>query len=195
MGLMSSVKSAMGIGGGDKSESDEMAEDWIDEVDSEVTESDEMLDEEDGMETEPAEEEWDSAYKFAEEFLEMRGFASMMDFTNKCMAFKINHSPMYRDRISNGVDTMNRITTMQEQMAQIGGGGQKEESYQQKAEKLKHANQVIDQADKLSGKEDAMVNEIMGIGRDLADAMVSQDGPIAGRGNVDSTVNEFEEEL
>jgi len=195
MGFMDSVKSAMGMGSGEQSEADEMAEDWIDDVDSEVQESDEMLEDDTQVETEPAEDEWESAYKFAEEFLEYRGFASMMDFTNKCMAMKINQSPMYRDRISNGVDTMNRITTMQEQMSQISGGQQQETSFAEKAEKLKHANEVIDQADKLSGKEDAMVNEIMSIGRDLADAAV-QGNVTPGQGqNVDSSVNQFDEEL
>jgi len=195
MGMMDSIKSVFGGGDKNKSESDEMAEDWIDEVDSEVQESDEALEEETEVETEPAEEEWDSAYQFAEEFLELRGFASMMDFTNKCMAYKINQSPMYRDRISNGVDTMNRITTMQEQMAQIGGGDKSEPSYQEQAEKLKAANELIDQADKLSGKEDAMVNEIMSIGRDLADVAVQSNANRGSGGSVDSSVNQFDEEL
>ena len=195
MGIFSKTKEALGMGDSGKSESDEMAEDWIDEVDSEVDESDEALGEETQVETEQVEEEWDSAYQFADEFLEMRGFASMTDFTNKCMAMKINQSPLYRDRISNGVDTMNRITTMQEQMAQIGGGGQKEASYAEQAEKLKGANEVINQADKLSGKEDAMVNEAMSLGHELVDAIAQ--GKVGGnRGsNVDSSVSQADERL
>lgn len=195
MGIWSKTKEAVGIGGGDKSESDEVAEDWIDEVDSEVDESDEMLEDEAGVETEQVEEEWDSAYKFAEEFLEMRGFASMSDFTNKCMAMKINQSPLYRDRISNGVDTMNRITTMQEQMRQIGGGNQKQASYQEQAEKLKGANEVINQADKLSGKEDAMVNEAMSLGHELVDAIAQGKVGRGGGSNVDSSVSQTDERL
>lgn len=195
MGLLGKAKEAVGLGSGGKSEADEVAEDWIEDVDSEVSETDEMLGDEDNFEEEPQEEEWDSAYKFAEEFLEIRGFASMTDFTNKCMAYKINQSPLYRDRISNGVDTMNRITTMQEQMQQIGGGDKKEASYAQKAEKLQHANEVIDQAQKLSGEEDAMVNELIGLGHELADSIA--DGAMSGgRGqNVDSSVNQRDERL
>jgi len=195
MGLWSKTKEAMGMGDGGKSESDEMAEDWIDEVESEVDESDEALGEEPEVETEQVEEEWDSAYKFAEEFLKMRGFASMTDFANKCMAMKINQSPLYRDRISNGVDTMNRITTMQEQMAQIGGGNQKQTSYKEQADKLKGANEVINQADKLSGKEDAMVNEAMSLGHELVDA-IAQGKVGGGRGSdVDSSVSKTDERL
>lgn len=195
MGFMDTVRNAIGGGGEEKSESDEVAEEWIDDVDSEVEESDESLGEEGDVETEPVEEEWESAYKFAEEFLELRGFASMMDFTNKCMAYKINQSPMYRDRISNGVDTMNRITTMQEQMAQIGGGNQEKESYAQKAQKLENANQVIDQADKLAGKEDAMVNELIGLGHEMADAIASGAANVQNAQNVDSNVNTSDERL
>lgn len=195
MGLMDSIKGALSGGSEDKSESDELAEDWVDDVDAEVQESDEMMGEEEGVETEPVEEEWESAYKFAEEFLELRGFASMVDFTNKCMAYKINQSPMYRDRISNGVDTMNRITTMQEQMAQIGQGQQQDETYAQKAEKLKSANEVIDQADKLSGKEDAMVSEAMNLGHELVDAFAQRKTGGTGSSNVDSSVDSRDERL
>jgi hypothetical protein len=195
MGLWESTKDFLSGGGGDSSESDEMAEEWIDEVDSEVDESDEMLGDEAEVDTEPAEEEWDSAYRFAEDFLEMRGFASMVDFTNKCMAHKIDQSPMYRDRISNGVDTMNRITAMQEQMAQIGQGNKKETSYSDKAQKLEDANRVIDQAQKLSGEEDAMVNELIGLGHEFADAIAN--GQMGGNrgGDVNSNVNESNERL
>lgn len=195
MGLFSKAKSAIGMGGDEKAESEEMAEEWIDEVDSEVDESDEMLDDEPEMDTEPVEEEWDSAYKFAEEFLEVRGFASMVDFTNKCMAHKINQSPLYRDRISNGVDTMNRITTMQEQMAQIGGDQSKETSYSDKAQKLENANRVIDQAQKLSGQEDAMINELIGLGHEFADAVANNQMNMGGGQNVNSDVNTSNERL
>ena len=195
MGLLDSAKEAIGLGSGDKSESDEIAEEWIDEVDSEVEESDEMLEEPEEVSHEPAEEEWDSAYKFAEEFLEMRGFASMVDFTNKCMAYKINQSPMYRDRISNGVNTMNQITSMQEQMAQISGQSREDSSYEEKARKLESANKVIDEAQKLSGQEDAMVNELIGVGHELAESIASRTVNGRGGGNVNSSVNKSNEEL
>lgn len=195
MSLLDKAKNLVS-GSEEKAESDEMAEDWIEEVDSEVDENEGEIDHE--IEEEQSvqeEEEWDSAYQFAEEFLEVRGFASMVDFTNKCMAYKINQSPMYRDRITNGVDTMNRITTMKEQMQQISGGQQKESSYDEKAEKLKHANEVIDQAQKLSGEEDAMVNELIGVGHELANS-IAQNGINIGAGrDVDSTVTERDERL
>lgn len=195
MGLLNSAKEAIGLGGEDKSESDDIAEEWIDEVDSEVEESEELLDEPQGGSHEPADEEWDSAYKFAEEFLEVRGFASMVDFTNKCMAFKINKSPMYRDRISNGVNTMNQITSMQEQMSQIGGGNKKETSYEEKARKLESANKVIDEAQKLSGQEDAMVNELIGVGHELAESLAHRTAANRGGGDVNSSVSKSDEEL
>lgn len=195
MGLLGKAKNAIGMGDGTSSESDEMAEEWIDEVDSEVDESDDLLGEEPEVEPEPQEEEWDSAYKFAEEFLEIYGFASMVDFTNKCMAYKINQSPLYRDRISNGVDTMNRITTMQEQMQQISGGSGQSESYEEKARKLANANEVIDQAQKLSGQEDAMVNEAMNLGHELVDALAQGKVSPGNMGDVDSSVNSRNERL
>ncbi len=195
MGLFDKAKEAVGLGGEGESEADEIGESFIDEVDSEVSESDEMLGEEEDFEEEQQEEEWESAYKFAEEFLEVRGFASMVDFTNKCMAYKINQSPLYRDRISNGVDTMNRITTMQEQMQQISGDDSGSSNYAEKAEQLKNANEVIDQAQKLSGEEDAMVNELIGLGHELADSIAQNVGNNNNAQNVNSSVNRSEERL
>lgn len=194
MGLFSSVKDAVGMGDGDSGSSDDVAEEWIDEVESEVEESEDTIGETVEDEQEEEVEEWESAYKFAEEFLEVRGFASMVDFTNKCMAYKIDNSALYRDRISNGVDTMNRITTMQEQMRQIGGERKEDSSFEDKAKKLESANKVIDEAQKLSGQEDAMVNEIIGLGHEFADAIANNPNVMSGGGQVDSNVSVRDDE-
>lgn len=195
MGLFDKAKSAVGMGGGDKSEADEMAEDWIDEVDSEVEQADGDMEPEPEPEPEPEMREWDSAYKFAEEYLEMRGFASMVDFTNKCMAYKINQSPMYRDKIANGVDTMNRITSMHDQLASIQGGDSGNKNMAQKAEELKAANEVIDQAQKLSGEEDAMVRDMIGLGEDLVGVLAENGGVPTPSGDVNANVTQRNEEM
>lgn len=193
MGLLDSAKEAVGLGGGSDN-ADDIAESFAEEIESEVTESEGELGDDIVEDVEEEEEEWDSAYKFAEEFLEVRGFASMMDFTNKCMAYKVNQSPIYRDRISNGVETMDRITHMRDQMKEISGEKSEGTSYEEKAKKLKGANDVIDQAQKLSGQEDAMVNEIIGLGHQFADAIANNPNVGAGGANVNSNVESRENE-
>lgn len=195
MGFMDKAKGALGMGGEDKSEADEMAEDWIDDVDSEVEQSDEEMEPESVEPEEPEVREWDSAYKFAEDYLEVRGFASMTDFANKCMAYKIDQSPMYRDRVANGVDTMNRISSMKEQLASVQGGNEQGKGMAQKAEELKQANEVIDQAQKLSGQEDAMVRDMIGLGEDLVNTMAERSKRSTNNSNVDSNVNKRNEEM
>lgn len=195
MGLFDKAKEKVGLGGDDKSEADEIADDWVDEVDSEVSESDGEMEPNIEEEQEPEMREWDSAYKFAEEYLETRGFASMVDFTNKCMAYKINQSPQYRDRIANGVDTMNRVSSMQESLRSVKGDDGGSKNMAEKAEELKAANEVIDQAQKLSGEEDAMVRDMIGLGEDVLQAMTEgQTGGTTG-GNVRSSVDSVNEEM
>lgn len=195
MGLTDKVKGMLGGGSGGDSEADEIAEEWVDDVDSEVSEEDGEMEMEQDVDTEPEAREWDSAYKFAEEYLEMRGFASMVDFTNKCMAYKINQSPMYRDKIANGVDTMNQITSMHEQLASIQGGNSDSKSMAEKANELEAANEVIDQAQKLSGQEDAMVRDMMALGEDLVSTFAENGLPRGGGREVDSSVNQRQEEM
>lgn len=191
MGLINDVKDTLGMG---SSGADGIEEDWVEEIESEVEESDEDMDAQMEEEQEPEVKEWDSAYKFAEEYLEVRGFSSMVDFTNKCMAYKINQSPMYRDKIANGVDTMNRITSMHDQLSSIQGGGGEGKNMSEKAKELKAANEVIDEAQKLSGQEDAMVRDVIGLGEDLVNVMADQGRMMEG-GGVNSNVNQRNEEM
>lgn len=195
MGLGSKIKGVLGGGGESSSEADDMAEEWIDEVDSEVEEADEDMVPEGEMDTEPEVREWDTAYQFAAEFLEVRGFASMADFGNKCMAYRINQSPKYRDRIANGVDTMNRVSSMKQQLEQVSGGSQQQKGMKEKAEELKAANDVIDQAQKLSGEEDAMVRDMIGLGEDLVNTLAQNGGVPSGNADVNANVNQRNEEM
>lgn len=195
MGFGDRVKSALGMGGEEKSESEKIAEDAFSDVASEVEEAEGDMEPEGDEGMESGMREWDSAYRFAEEYLEQRGFTSMVDFTNKCMAYKINQSPMYRDKIGNGVDTMNSIASMQEQLKSINGGNDGSKSMKQKAEELEAANDVIDQAQKLSGQEDEMVRDIIGLGEDLAQGLLENSRARAKSGDVDSNVRSTNEEM
>lgn len=194
MGLFDKAKNAVGMGSGSSSETEEIEEQWSEEVDAEMEHQDEMMEmEEDGWEEET--QEWDSAYRFCEDFLEARGFADMMDFINSCMAYKINQSPKYRDRLENGVQTMNRVTTVTEQLRTIRGEDQGGLDLQDRAEELRAANEVINEADKLSGKEEEMVGEAMAIGRDLVDALAQNASSPNSGGDVQASMNHREEEM
>jgi len=196
MGLGDRFKNLMGMNGEEDDESIEGGEEWMDEVDSEVeTVEGGMEDEEYEMEAEPAEREWDSAYRFAEEYLEMRGFSSMVDFTTKCMAYKINHSPMFRDRISHGVQTMNQISSMQQQIRQMRGEDNQGTDYEEMAKKLEGANRVIDQTQKLAGEEEAMVNDIMAMGHELIGTLGEQRQQRINQQNIDSDVSSVDGEM
>lgn len=197
MGLINDTKKMFGMGGDGKGDASETAGDWVDDVNSEVESVDGEMG--DGVEmevdTEPVEQEWDSAYRFAEEFLEMHGFASMVDFTNKCMAYKINQSPMYRDRISHGVQTMNQITSMKDQIEQVQGNGNDVDGYGEYAEKLEDANRVINQAQKLNGEEEEMVREVLSLGHEFADAFTQRQMAAGQQANVQSSVSSVNEEM
>jgi len=196
MGLGDRFKNLMGMNGEEDDESIEGGEEWMDEVDSEVeTVEGGMEDGEYEMEAEPAEREWDSAYRFAEEYLEMRGFSSMVDFTTKCMAYKINHSPMFRDRISHGVQTMNQISSMQQQIRQMRGEDNQGTDYEEMAKKLEGANRVIDQTQKLAGEEEAMVNDIMAMGHELIGTLGEQRQQRINQQNIDSDVSSVDGEM
>lgn len=197
MGLTSKIKSAVGMSDDGDSDGDVPEEDWMDDVDTEINEGEGSMesDAEMEMDPEPEEQEWDSAYQFADEYIEVRGFASMVDFTNKCMAHKINQSPKFRDRLQNGVQTMERIGHMQQQMQKIQGGGQESRSYKERADELKAANEVIDEAERLNGKEDAMVNEALSLGHELVESIANGDVSRAVQGSVQSNVQTKDEEM
>lgn len=194
MGILGKAKEA--ITGGGSSDADEIAEEWSDTVDSQVEDnSDEMMEVDEDEWEEEETQEWSSAYKFSEDYLEARGFADMQDFINSCMAYKINQSPKYRDRLEHGVQTMNRVTTVTEQLKSLRGGDDRDMNLQDRADELKAANDVIDQVDKLNGKEDEIVNEALSIGRDIADGVISGRTGGGGGTNVESSVEHRDEEL
>jgi len=85
MGLLDSVKDAV-AGGSDGDE--ELEEQFAQELEDEK--ADVVEEEPDPVETtEQVQQEWDTAYQFAEEMLEVDGFANMMDFTEKYMFYKV----------------------------------------------------------------------------------------------------------
>lgn len=194
MGIFDKAKSAVGIGNGDGSDAETIEEQWAEEVETDMSHEDEMMEpEEDDWDDET--QEWDSAYRFCEDFLEARGFADMMDFINSCMAYKIDQSPKYRDRLKHGVRTMNQVSAATEELRAIKGEDNNGLNLSERAEELKAANEVINQADKLDGKEEEMVSEAMSIARDLADGLAQNVASGGGGGNVQSSMNHHEEEM
>lgn len=197
MGFIDRAKDAISNATGGES-ADDMGEEWADEIDAQISEEDEEMepDLDDEVSEEPEVREWDSAYRFAEDNLEARGFSSMMDFITKLMAFHINKSPMYRDRLQNGLNTMDRLTTMKSQLDELKGNNSKADSMQEKAQKLQAANDVVDQAQKLSGQEEAMVQDAMQLGGELVDAIASNaTGGGQNQSNVRSNVKSRDGEM
>ena len=177
--------------GGGESESEQISADFEDEIESQVEEVDDDMGDPDDWDEDPEPEvkEWDSAYRFVEEYLEVRGFADNKDFIVKAMFYQINNSPMYRDRIQSGVETMNMVSQATQQIEQIRGGND-DNSLQEQAEKIQHANQVIDGVQKLSGEEEQMVNDIIGLGYHAVEQIGSSAmGGGGNMGGVDSSVN------
>lgn len=119
----------------------------------------------------------------------------MKDFINKAMFYQINNSPEYRDRIQSGVETMNMVSQATAQIDEMRGGN-KEETFEEKANKIQNANKVIDGVQKLSGKEEEMANEILSLGYKA----VEEIGGSVARGradtsDIDSDVNVNEGEM
>lgn len=188
MGLIDTVKNALG-GGEDEGGSDDIAEEFQEEIEQE-----ESIEQE--IEEEPTEEEgagpWENAYRFAEDMLEKDGHADMMEFTKKVMFHEIETSPLYRDRIEQGVQTINQITSAKESIESLKGGGEKPD-YGQKAEELRQVNRLMDEVDKLEGKEDEIVREALNVGKDLATGLARNVG--SSGGNVESSVERRDESI
>jgi hypothetical protein len=196
MGLLDKARSVVS-GSKDDSGTDEIDE-IIDEVEEDMVEEEEddfVEDEIEQIEEEEPEQdedmEWETAYDFATEFLEPRGFSSGKDFAAKAMMHEIEKSPLYRDRIDSGVRTINQITSATEQLQQVRGGGD-DMDLEGMATKIESANKVISQMETLEGKEDKMYQEIMGLGHKLAESVVSRQ---AAGSAVNAEVREHDEEL
>lgn len=185
MKLIESIKDTFG---GSKSKGG----DWDEEF-QEGIETEDDWEEEDIEEEEPMQEEWDSAYRFAEDMLEEDGFADMNEFIQKAIMYKVNRSPLFRDRIKSGTETMTMVTSSMQEVQSLRNEmkGKKDRNYGEMANKLRDANETINQMDKLAGKEDEIVNSVLSMGHELVGAMKSQN--VERAGNVRSTMETREE--
>lgn len=144
-------------------------------------------------EPEPQVEEWDSAYQFAEEFLEEDGFADMQEFINKAMMYRVEQSPLFRDRIKSGVETMGMITSSMRDVKELKGEFSSESDYEQFAQDIRAANQIMDELDRLGGKEEQLANEILGLGYQVVDALNTRNSPVGG--GVETGIERTSEEI
>lgn len=188
MGLLDNVKEAVT---GDSGDSEPLEEQFTEEIEEEDP-IEEQVEEDPVAQNTQEVESWDSAYQFSEEMLEVDGFASMMDFTEKYMFYKVQRSPLFRDRINEGVQTLEAVTTAQQQMQEIQGGSQ---DLEEMADQLESASKAIDAADKISGKEDQMVSDALNLGRDLVKIGGEQIVNNGSGGGVDSSVTETDREI
>lgn len=181
--------------GSDGSAADDLVEDFEPEEDDEEIFEDEG--EEEFADEEIAEPEdvteWEDAYEFAMEHLE-EFFTSGAELAPKIMAYDIERSDLFRDRIQSGVSTIDAITDAKESLQSLKGES-KDEDWKEKAEKLDAANQVIDSVDKLSGKEDEVVNEVLGVAKQGIEAYAKNNVGGGGGSDVDTSMTETDEEL
>jgi tRNA uridine 5-carbamoylmethylation protein Kti12 len=194
MGLLGRAKDAVGMGDdGDESIAEE--EEWGSEVDV-VDEGEELGDEdfEEDVDQDPElDETWDSAYMFVGDMVTKAGFTDMVDFIDHAMYHEIEKSPMYRDRIQSGVQTMNQISTVKQEMQQVSGeSGMDLES---RAETLSNANQVISEVEKLKGEDEQFMREVTGLAREYANLWKNQQRQNQPQGGADVTAEETGERL
>lgn len=179
MGLIDKAKSAIGMGDGS---SDDIAaeEGWGDEVED-VSEGEmgdtELEGEEDSVDMD---QEWDSAYDFVGDHITQAGFVDMVDFIEHAMYSEVEKSPMYRDRIQNGLQTVNQVGDLKETLSRVQGGN--EMNLQKKATQVENANKLIDEIGSLQGEDEQMVREITGIAKRYADIAEQkiQEGDLSG---------------
>lgn len=138
---------------------------------------------------EEVEEEWDSAYKFLDDMLEMRGFSGMKEFMNKAMVHRINNSHMYRDRIAVGHETMQMINDTV-RMAQ-GEADESMTDYEALAKQLKSANELINEVEEFTNEEDQMVWSILQTAQDGISAL-RESGRIGANTNTRTTTSQEE---
>jgi hypothetical protein len=132
------------------------------------------------------EQEWDSAYDFIGGHITQAGFADMVDFIEHAMYEEIERSPMYRDRIQNGLQTVNQVGDLKETLSRVRGDSSM--NLDEKAEQVESANKLIDQIGSLQGEDEQMVREITGLARryaNIAEKRIEQ----GDMGGVDAEVN------
>lgn len=201
MGFLSNVKNAV-TGGDDDSEADfedpdvdTMFDEGSQPGDTVGDVDEEMEFDDDPVEEEPEDEvmEWESAYQFAEWFLEDEGFADMTDFGEKAMMYKLERSPMYRDRIENGLSTLANINSAKQQLQELKGEDSGSKDYEEMAKKLRSANEVIEGTRKLSGEDEMIVQQGMGLARDAIEAIGTR--AQSASGNVNTSMERTDEEI
>ena len=138
--------------------SGEGGDDLIGEEEPEEEEEDEVM-------------EWESAYDFAEWWLEEEGFASLHEFGEKAMMMRLQNSPMYRDRIETGLNTLQTINEAKQHMEQIKGEDNSDRDYSQMADKIEDANRLIEGTRSLSGEDEMIVQQGMGLARSAIEAI------------------------
>lgn len=194
MGLLSKAKNAIS-GGGSEPEEDMDIDDMFEEGESidepegnGGVEEEELVEDEDGGEEEQM--EWESAYDFAEWWLEDDGFADLQEFGEKAMMMKLQNSPMYRDRIETGVNTLATINEAKQHLQQLKGEGGGANDYGEMADKLEDADRVIQATRSLSGEDEMVVQQGMGLAKSAIEAIGSRVNE--GGGNVESSIEREE---
>lgn len=139
------------------------------------------------------EPEWESATDFTKDVLGELGFTNLSEFTLKAMAYRVDKSPMYRDQLQTGMQTIDSVTTTMESLQEVQGSGGSD-SIQEQAEKVKGANDLIDEVDKLNGREEEIIQETISVARDFVDNMNSG-GSGAGTRSIDSSMGTDREEF
>lgn len=190
MGFIDKVKNAVSQGGGE--EEQDQQDDVVDEWETELDEDVEDGFEEDEAEEEEQSQEWDNPYDFSGDVLEQDGFASMKDFGDKVMFLECSRSPLFRDRIQQGAETINTVSKTVEQIRNISGEGSGRD-YGELAETLSDMDKAIEAAESLSGKDDMMMQQAMSIGSDFVDALGKRQS--VQQEEIDSSVTEREGEL
>lgn len=183
MGLRESLGGLFGSGGDD-------TEDIADEFEDEFEEGDEWDDEFGEDDVEPL--EWDTGYQFAEDMLQEEGFSGMKEFIDRAMMLRIKQSPMYRNRIESGLNAMNKITGSFKEVSELQGQFGSDRGYQEFAEDIQAANNIINELDKMAGEEERWANEIIGTAQMLAKGLVESSG---GSRDAPSSVEVTREEI
>jgi len=198
MGLLSKAKDVVTGGSNDEPEGDMDIDDMFEEGESidsseqeEQGEADEIVEE---VEEEADEQmEWDSAFDFAEWWLEDEGFADLQDFGEKAMMMKLEQSPMYRDRIETGVNTLATINEAKQHLSQLKGEDQGANDYGEMADKLEDADRVISSVRSLSGEDEMVVQQGMGLAKSAIEAIGGRVN--SGGGDVESSMTREEGEI
>lgn len=169
-------------------------EESIDEGLSEDIEEEDI--EEVDEETDPdIPEEWDSAYQFAEWYLQDEGFADMVDFGEKAMMYKLERSPMFRDRIESGLNTLGAIREARDNLKAIRGGDTETSDYGELADKVEDADRLISGIRSLSGEDEMMVQQGMGLAQEAIQAIANRGGGGGGGSDVSTETRATQESI